>query len=155
MLMIALPFIDRRRERRLLRKPVALVAAVLVVVSMGTLTYKGATAKEALGAELVALVPQWAQKEGFANNPTAVAGAKLFAQSACLNCHTYNNVGGAQFGAPNLTEEGKKNRGIQWQIDHLKCPSCKTPGSPMPAFGFNDQQLKQIATFLEASKGTG
>jgi cytochrome c1 len=28
------------------------------------------------------------------------------------------------------------------------------PGSPMPSFAaFNDQQLKEIATFLEASKG--
>jgi mono/diheme cytochrome c family protein len=121
---------------------------------MGTLTYKGATAKEALASELLGLVPTWAQKEGFANNPTAVAGAKLFAQSACLNCHTYNNVGGSQLGAPNLTAEGAKHKGIQFQIDHLKCPSCVNPGSPMPSFaGFTDQQLKELATFLEASKG--
>ena len=99
-------------------------------------------------------MPTWAQKEGFANNPTAVAGAKLFAQSACLNCHTYNGVGGSQFGAPNLTAEGAKNKGIQFQINHLKCPSCVNPGSPMPSFaGFSDQQLKELATFLEASKG--
>jgi len=153
-IMIALPFMDRRRERRLVRKPVAVVAAILVVISMGTLTYKGATAKEALGAELVALVPGWADEEGFAGNATAVAGAKLFAQSACLNCHTYKGVGGSQFGAPDLTGEGAKNRGIQWQIDHLKNPSSKTPGSPMPSFaGFSDEQLTQLATFLEASKG--
>jgi mono/diheme cytochrome c family protein len=154
MLMNALPFNDRRRERRLLRKPVAVVAAILVVISMGTLTYKGATAKEALGAELVGLVPGWVQKESFADNSTAVEGAKLFAQSACLNCHTYQGVGGAQFGAPDLTAEGTKNRGVQWQIDHLKSPSSKTPGSPMPSFsGFSDEQLTQLATFLEASKG--
>jgi mono/diheme cytochrome c family protein len=127
---------------------------VLVVLSMGTLTYKGATAKEALGAELIALVPSWAEKEGFANDATAVEGAKLFAQSACLNCHTYNNVGGSQYGAPDLTAEGTKNRGMQWQIDHLKSPSSKTPGSPMPSFaGFTEQQLKELAKFLEASKG--
>jgi mono/diheme cytochrome c family protein len=153
-LMLSLPFIDRRRERRLLRKPVAVVAAILVVISMGTLTYKGATAKEALGAELIGLVPSWAQKGGFAGNATAVEGAKLFAQSACLNCHQFQGVGGAQFGAPDLTAEGTRNRGIQWQIDHLRSPSAKTPGSPMPSFaGFSDQQLKELATFLEASKG--
>ncbi len=153
-ILLALPFIDKRRERRLTRRPVAIVAAILVVISMGTLTYKGAIAKEALGAELVGLVPSWAQKEGFANNSTAVAGAKLFAQSACLNCHTYNGVGGSQFGAPDLTAEGARNRGIKFQIDHLKCPSCVHPGSPMPSFaGFSAQQLKELATFLEASKG--
>jgi mono/diheme cytochrome c family protein len=154
MLLLALPFIDLRAERRLSRRPVALVAAVLVVLSMGVLTYKGATAKEALGSELVSQVPSWAQKEGFANNPTAVAGAKLFAQSGCLNCHTYLGAGGSQLGAPDLSAEGSKNKGIDFQIRHLKCPSCVNPGSPMPKFdAFSEQNLREIATFLEASKG--
>src|SRR5437763_7069687 len=78
-LLLAIPFIDIRPERRLLRRPVALVAAVLVVISMGVLTYKGATAKEALGSELVGHVPKWAAKEHFTGNQQAIAGAKLFA----------------------------------------------------------------------------
>src|SRR5712692_3156526 len=136
----ALPFLDVRSERRLSRRPVAVVAAILVVVSMGVLTYKGAIAKEALASELVGQVQTWAKKEGFANNPTAVAGAKLFAQSACLNCHTYLNTGGSQLGAPNLTDIGSKHLGIDFQIRHLKCPPCETPGSPMPSFaGFSDE----------------
>ena len=49
--LIAVPFIDTRQERRLSRRPVAIVASILVVISMGVLTYKGATAKEALGSE--------------------------------------------------------------------------------------------------------
>jgi menaquinol-cytochrome c reductase cytochrome b/c subunit len=153
-LLLAIPFIDVRAERRLLRRPVAIVASILVVISMGVLTYKGATAKEALGSELLAKVPSWAKKEGFANNPTAIAGGKLFAQSGCLNCHTYNGVGGSQLGAPNLTAEGAKNKGIAFQIAHLKCPSCVNPGSPMPSFaGLGEDNLKKLATFLEASKG--
>jgi quinol---cytochrome c reductase cytochrome c subunit, bacillus type len=153
-LLLALPFIDLRRERRLLRRPVAIVAAILTVLAMGVLTYKGATAKEALGSELVTRVPAWAQVEGFAGNQEAVAGAKLFAQSGCLNCHLYNGDGGSQLGAPDLTAEGAKNKGIQFQIDHLKCPACVNPGSPMPSFAaFSDADLKKIATFLEASKG--
>ena len=64
-LLIAIPFLDVRAERRLLRRPVALIASVLVVFSMGVLTYKGATAKEALGSEIVGHVPAWAKKEGF------------------------------------------------------------------------------------------
>src|SRR6184192_2204008 len=62
-LLLAMPFIDLRRERRLLRRPVAIVTVVLVALSMGVLTYKGATAKEALGAELKAAVPGWIKKE--------------------------------------------------------------------------------------------
>jgi menaquinol-cytochrome c reductase cytochrome b/c subunit len=153
-MLLALPFVDLRRERRLLRRPVALIGLVLTVLAMGVLTYKGATAKEALGVENLVLVPKWAQTEGFTGNNEAVAGGKLFAQSGCLNCHTYNGAGGSQLGAPDLTAEGAKNKGVDFQIAHLKCPACVSPGSPMPSFAsFSDDQLKQIATFLEASKG--
>src|SRR5215204_782679 len=87
MLLLALPFMDLRSERRLLRRPVAIVAAILVVLSMGVLTWKGATAKEALGSELKAEVPHWVERQALPQN--AVAGANLFAESGCLNCHTY------------------------------------------------------------------
>ena len=89
LLIIALiiPFVDLRRERRLSRRPVAIVAAILVVVSMGVLTYKGATAKEALASEVVAAVPSWAQTQGFQDNEDAVAGAKIFASSGCSVRH--------------------------------------------------------------------
>jgi menaquinol-cytochrome c reductase cytochrome b/c subunit len=153
-ILLALPFMDLRSERRLLRRPVAIVTAVLVVVSMGVLTYKGATAKEALGSEILAHVPTWAKKEGFQGNQQAIAGAKLFAVSGCLNCHTYLGDGGHNLGAPELTAEGSKNRGIQFQIEHLQNPSSKTPGSPMPSFaGLGTARLTQLAHFLEASKG--
>jgi menaquinol-cytochrome c reductase cytochrome b/c subunit len=152
LLLLAIPFIDVRRERRLLRRPVAIAAAVLVAVSMGVLTYKGATAKEALGAELKAAVPGWVKKEKLP--PNAVPGANLFATSGCLNCHTYLGTGGSQLGAPDLTSEGSKNKGITFQIQHLKCPSCVNKGSPMPSFAdFGDANLRKIAIFLEASKG--
>src|SRR5215831_8332582 len=108
-LLIGLPFYDRRRERRPTRRPVAMVAAVLTIISMGVLTWKGATAKEALGSELVALVPSWAKQQGFEHNEKAVKGATLFAQSGCLNCHTYLGQGAGQLGAPNLSAIGKTN----------------------------------------------
>ena len=151
-LLLALPFMDLRRERRLLRRPVAVVAAILVVLSMGVLTYKGATAKESLGSENLAAVPQWVKKQNLPKD--AVPGAKIFAQAGCLNCHSYLNTGGGFAGAPDLTAEGAKNKGVQFQIDHLKCPSCVNPGSPMPSFaGLGQTPLHQLAVFLEASKG--
>jgi menaquinol-cytochrome c reductase cytochrome b/c subunit len=153
-LLLALPFIDIRPERRLSRRPVAIIAAILVVISMGVLTYKGATAKEALGSELLAHVPSWAKQQGFQNNPVAIKGARLFAVSGCLNCHVYLGDGGQNLGAPELTAEGAKNKGLAFQIAHLQCPACVNPGSPMPSFsGLGTARLRQIATFLEASKG--
>jgi quinol---cytochrome c reductase cytochrome c subunit, bacillus type len=151
-LMLVLPFLDRRQERRLSRRPVAVVITILTVIAMGTLTYKGATAKEALASEVVGAVPSWVKKNNLP--PAAVPGAKLFAQSGCLTCHTYLGTGSSNLGAPDLSAEGAKGRGIQFQIAHLKCPSCVNPGSPMPPFAsLGDANLRQIAIFLEASKG--
>jgi menaquinol-cytochrome c reductase cytochrome b/c subunit len=153
-ILLVLPFIDTRLERRLSRRPVAVVAAALTVLSMGVLTYKGATAQEAIASEVKAAIPSWAQKEGFAGNKEALAGANLFAESGCTNCHTYLGTGSTNLGAPDLTAEGAKGKGIQFQIDHLKCPSCVNPGSPMPPFAaLGETNLRALATFLEASKG--
>jgi len=153
-LLFALPFLDRHRERRLARRPVAVVAALLVIASMGILTYKGATAKESLASENIQNVPKWAQAQGFADDKQAVAGAGLFAESGCMNCHTYLGDGSSNLGAPDLSEEGTKGRGKEWQIEHIKNPQSKTPGSQMPPFTtFTDDQYDALATFLEASKG--
>jgi mono/diheme cytochrome c family protein len=154
MLLIALPFIDLRSERRPLHRPVAMVAGVLAILSMGILTWKGAVATEALGTENLLHVPAWAQKEGFAKDKQAVAGAKLFAVVGCLNCHTYLGIGNSNLGAPDLSAEGAKRKGVAFQIAHLKCPACVTKGSPMPAFANEGtKNLNDLATFLEASKG--
>ena len=154
LLLIALPFVDTRAERHPLKRPVIVIASILAIVSMGVLTYRGATAKESLGSENVANVPKWAAAEGYAGNATAVAGAKLFAQIGCMNCHTYNGSGSSNLGAPDLTAEGAKGRGIKFQLAHLRCPSCVHPGSPMPPWATQPPaNLTDLATFLEASKG--
>ena len=151
-LLLAMPFIDVRRERRLLRRPVAVVAAVLTVVSMGVLTWKGATAKEALASEVIADVPSWVKAEKLP--PAALPGAKLFATAGCTSCHTYLGTGSSNLGAPDLTAIGSRNLGIDFQIRHLQCPSCVNPGSPMPKFAsLGTARLHQLAVFLEASKG--
>jgi cytochrome c553 len=149
---LMLPFVDLRRERRLSRRPVAIVAAILVVISMGVLTYKGATAKEALASEVVAAVPQWAQTQGFQDNEDAVAGAEIFASSGCTACHTYLGTGTSNQGAPDLSDEGTKGRSKQQLMDYIRDPS-QFGNTVMPKFGFSDEQLGQLAEFLLASKG--
>jgi len=152
-ILIMLPFLDRRRERHLLRRPVAVIAAVLVVLSMGELTYKGATAKEALASEVVQAVPTWAQREGFAGNAQAVAGAKTFASSGCTACHTYLGTGSSNLGAPDLSAIGKSGQGPQFFSTYVTDPS-KFGNSVMPKFGSLGQaKLKQLGEFLSSSKG--
>src|SRR5215831_263369 len=151
-LLLLLPFLDRRRTRGLGSRPVALVAAVLVVLSMGVLTFKGATANEALASEVINDVPTWMTKNNLPQE--AHPGAVLFATSGCTACHTYLGSGGSNLGAPDLSNIGTRNLGIATQIKHLKDPSSVTPGSPMPSFAsLGTERLRQLAIFLEASKG--
>jgi menaquinol-cytochrome c reductase cytochrome b/c subunit len=158
-LLLTLPFTDLRRERRLLRRPVAIVTTILVVLAMGTLTYKGATAEEALGTELVEAVPEWAERQGFSEEELAVAGAELFAATGCAQCHVYLGVGSQNLGAPELTEIGAGDRGVEYFKSYVANP--QEFGNPvMPKYGeefggaLDDEQLTAIATFLHASKGT-
>ena len=152
-ILIALPFIDLRRERRLSRRPVAIVAAIVVVLAMGTLTYKGATAKEALASETIVLVPAWAETQGFADNEEAVAGAELFAVSGCLQCHTYLGTGGANLGAPDLTEIGATGRGVDYFQRYVTNPAEFGNTVMQPYAGLGQENLRKIAVFLDASKG--
>jgi mono/diheme cytochrome c family protein len=151
-LLIMLPFLDRRRVRKPSQRPVAMVAAVLTIISMGVLTWKGATAQEALASEVKQNIPRWIKDEKLP--PAAKPGAALFATAGCTACHTYDGAGGSNLGAPDLTDIGSRNLGLQFQIAHLKCPSCVNPGSPMPPFAsLGEERLHQLAVFLEASKG--
>lgn len=140
-LLIAWPFIDRGPERRIQKRPMSIMVGVAVIAFLGFMTYKGATSPEGGGAEPVVSIP--------ADDTEAIAGEVIFRENGCLSCHVVGS-NGAPGPGPDLTNEASKNRGIEWQIDHLKDPGSRTPGSSMPAFaGFTDEQYTQIATFLE------
>ena len=151
-LLLGLPFYDRRRERRPSKRPVAMVAAILTVISMGVLTWKGATAKEALGSELVLLVPSWAQQQGFTHDAKAKAGATLFAQSGCLNCHTYLGQGAGNLGAPDLSAIGKTNDAAFF-VQYLTNPAA-FGNKVMGSYSYlGTQNLSDLGAFLAASDG--
>ena len=155
LLLLALPFIDVGKERRPLRRPVAMVAAILTIITMGVLTYKGATAEESLASENVAAVPSWAVKQGFADNPQAVRGAKVFAQAGCMTCHTYLNAGSSNLGAPDMSDAGKSfNRGVDGFAEYIADPS-KFGNNVMPKFGgpsgLGDENLHALGVFLQSS----
>jgi menaquinol-cytochrome c reductase cytochrome b/c subunit len=153
-LLLGLPFYDRRRERRPSRRPVAMVAAVLTVISMGVLTYKGATAEESLGSQLIAdRVPnEWAQAQGFTGNERAEAGAELFAETGCLQCHTYMGSGAGNLGAPELSEIGSTND-ASFFVPFLTNPAAYG-NTVMGSYAYlGEENLAALAAFLEASKG--
>jgi menaquinol-cytochrome c reductase cytochrome b/c subunit len=149
-LLIALPFLDRRPERRLSRRPVAIVAVILTAVSMGVLTYKGAVAEE--GTEAVGDVPRWIEENNIPEGE-AQQGAEVFAESGCTNCHLYLGSGVANLGAPPLEDVGDRLGRAQLRA-YVENPR-QFGNQVMPVYGesLTAEQLDQIAAFLEASKG--
>ncbi|MEJ7570099.1 MAG: c-type cytochrome [Gaiellaceae bacterium] len=152
-LLLALPFLDLRRERRLLRRPVALVALILVVLSMGVLTYKGATARESLGSELIEAVPVWADRQGFTGEAEAVEGAEIFAQAGCAQCHLYLGTGSQNLGAPELTDIGAGERGPEYFARYVQNPAQFGNAVMPPYAGLGEENLQKLGVFLDASKG--
>jgi ubiquinol-cytochrome c reductase cytochrome b subunit/menaquinol-cytochrome c reductase cytochrome b/c subunit len=158
-LLFALPFLDRRRERRILRRPVAIVAIALTVATMGILTYKGATVAELAGGAAPQLVASWTVKNNLPKTPLVQKGATIFASAGCLNCHTYAGSGSSNLGAPDLTAIGKTNNAVFF-AQYVSNPR-KFGNNVMPVFGaanggsLSAAQLAQVGAFLAASKGGG
>jgi menaquinol-cytochrome c reductase cytochrome b/c subunit len=151
-LLLVLPFLDRRQERRPLHRPVAMVGLILTVITMGVLTWKGATAKEVgVNADVV---DKWIADN---NLPESVRpGAELFATSGCLNCHTYDGDGASNLGAPDLTDIGAQSgKDVPYFERYVADPSA-FGNNVMPKFAsLGEENLHQIAEFLAASKGGG
>jgi menaquinol-cytochrome c reductase cytochrome b/c subunit len=151
-LLFALPFIDRRRERRIARRPVAVVAALLVIASMGILTYKGATAEEP--SEVAGAVLCTENNLPCEEEEQVALGADVFAEVGCLNCHVYAGEGAQNIGAPELTDIGTAGRGEDYWVRWIQNPQAIKPGTQMPAFpNLTQEELEALAVFLEASKG--
>jgi mono/diheme cytochrome c family protein len=120
---------------------------------MGTLTYKGAVAKESTPSESLAMVDSWAASGGFTDNAAAVAGAEIFAQVGCQNCHTYQGSGGSI--GPDLTAIGKtSNRGVEGFATYVANPA-DFGNTKMPSFSdLGQDNLAKLGAFLQASQGS-
>ena len=127
-----------------------MLALLLAVLALRLLV--GIRERESLVTPPATSVHEWAEEQRLP--PAAVPGARLFAETGCLACHTYTGAGSANLGAPDLTREGRRGRGVAWRIRHLACPRCVGPDSAMPSFdALGRTKLRRLAVFLEASKG--
>ena len=129
----------------------AIIAALLTIVTMGVLTYKGAVAEEGTGA--TGDVARWIEENNI-TGAEAEEGAQLFAESGCTNCHTYLGSGVSNLGAPDLSAIGNDMDEAQLQA-YIANPR-EFGNQVMPVYGetLSEEQLGQIAAFLEASKGS-
>jgi cytochrome c oxidase subunit 2 len=85
----------------------------------------------------------------------AADGKAIFAQSACVGCHTIRGVSSGALG-PDLTTFGSRHTlaaGILPNtVDNvaawLKNPPALKPDAKMPALGLTDEQARAVATYL-------
>ena len=90
------------------------------------------------------------------HGPVALAGARVYGESGCTNCHTYGGVGSTELRAPDLTAEGAKGKSVARLVEFLRCPPCADSGSAMPPFkALGERRLRRLAVFLAVSKGGG
>jgi ubiquinol-cytochrome c reductase cytochrome b subunit len=123
------PFVSNRGERAPSRRPVAVLAVVVIYTVLGVLTYEGVTSPwspkmtawsgDAMPENLVRDRP-----------PLQLQGALVFQNKNCRNCHALEGSGGRR--GPDLTTVGKRLTYDQL-IDQV---SNGTPGGGnMPAYG--------------------
>jgi ubiquinol-cytochrome c reductase cytochrome b subunit/menaquinol-cytochrome c reductase cytochrome b/c subunit len=130
-LLFLLPFYDRSPERRIERRPVALIAGLTTIFAMAFLTYSGAVTGSPNSVDMkppASLTP--AQKATF------TAGELVVGQSGCLACHVIGENGNNGPG-PALTHIGTTLRPA------AIASTLRNPTAPMPSFAGLAKQYPQ------------
>jgi ubiquinol-cytochrome c reductase cytochrome b subunit len=149
--LLLVPFISNRGERAPSRRPVAVLAVIVIYSALGVLTYEGMTA------------PWSPQMTAWSGNPIPVTivqsstpvqlqGALVFQNKNCRNCHALDGVGGKR--GPDLTTVGTRLTRDQL-IDQV---SNGTPGGGnMPAYAkqLNPAEMTTLAQFLVSLRPSG
>jgi cytochrome c oxidase subunit 2 len=92
-------------------------------------------------------------------DPLAQQGKTLFAQSACVGCHTITGISAGQVG-PNLTHFGsRKSMAANMMANTpdnvaswIENPEHMKPGARMPNLGMRGEQSKALAAYLLSLK---
>jgi quinol---cytochrome c reductase cytochrome c subunit, bacillus type len=142
-LLVAWPFIDRGRDRRLSRRPWGVALGLSVPAVLIALTIAGAIAPGVLAGTNISANPQI----------NALPGAALIVKNGCSGCHQFPS-GGAQGPGTNLSNGSPKfgtdQKGLQAWISHVASDS----GTGMPPFGKTNTpaQIAQIAQVIASLK---
>jgi quinol-cytochrome oxidoreductase complex cytochrome b subunit len=142
-LLIAWPFLDTGRDRRLSRRPAGVALGLATPAVLIALTIAGGSAPGAISGTNIS------------KNPAinALPGSQLIADAACATCHTFPTGGASGPGsslANGSAKYGTDQKGLSQWIGHLASQS----GTGMPAFdqSFNQQQIDQIAQVIASLK---
>ena len=136
-LLFLLPFYDRSSERRIERRPIALVAGVVTIAAMAYLTYTGANTGSPNSVDLKPPSSLTASEKA-----TFTAGELVVGQSGCLACHVIGSNGNSGPG-PNLTHIGSL------LPSQAIASTLINPEAPMPSFKhLPPQKFQNLVGFL-------
>jgi quinol---cytochrome c reductase cytochrome c subunit, bacillus type len=142
-LLIAWPFLDTGRDRRLSRRPAGVALGLSVPAVLIALTIAGGSAPGALAGSNISANAQI----------NALPGAALIGEAACSTCHQFPSGGASGPGsslAKGSARFGTDQKALSDWISHGASDS----GTGMPAFdkSFNAKQIDQIAQVIASLK---
>jgi ubiquinol-cytochrome c reductase cytochrome b subunit len=143
-ILFLVPFLSNRGERAPSRRPVAVLAVIVIYTVLGALTYQGVTSpwSPKMTAWSGDPIPEMLVHH---STPLRLQGAAVFQNKDCRNCHALQGVGGQR--GPDLTTVGTRLTGGQL-IDQV---SNGTPGGGnMPAYGkqISPAEMTALVEFL-------
>lgn len=152
LVLLLLPFFDRKSIRSLTHRPVAAASMGVLLAGSGLLI--GAAVREEPKTVIVA-------EAGRPLTSVERSGRALFRRQQCGSCH---NIAGQKPvekkedtpDAPDLTEVGLKHSGA-WMHSYIEDPLRFHKDSKMPAFGpptLTHQEIEEITRYLTTLRGT-
>jgi ubiquinol-cytochrome c reductase cytochrome b subunit len=145
------PFVSNRGERAPSRRPMAVLAVIVIYTILGVLTYQGVTSpwSPKMTAWSGDPVPTNMVQR---STPLRLQGAAVFQSKDCRNCHALGGTGGER--GPDLTFVGTRLTRDQL-IDQI---SNGTPGGGnMPAYGkqISPAEMTALVEFLHNLRPPG
>jgi cytochrome c oxidase subunit II len=100
------------------------------------------------------------QQQSAVQDPSEVAGRRIFETQACMNCHTIRGTAATGRFGPDLTHLMSRSTIASGAVPNteanlrqwIKDPDSMKPGCLMPAMQLNDQQLDELTAYLETLK---
>jgi menaquinol-cytochrome c reductase cytochrome b/c subunit len=142
-LLIAWPFLDTGRDRRLSRRPAGVALGLSVPAVLIALTIAGGEAPGALAGSNISANAQI----------NALPGAALIGEAACSTCHQFPS-GGASGPGSSLAKGSARFGTDQKALSDWIAHGASDAGTGMPAFdkSFSKQQIDQIAQVIASLK---
>jgi len=132
--MLFWPFIDRRKSRSPASRPVAMTLGALFLVVVFSLL--GISVKNLYAVKRI--------------DPAVAHGKAIAARFGCTGCHRIHGEGGAV--GPDLSFVGDTRPEREWHLKHFRDPQSVSPGSIMPKFPLNDQELTDLTSYMLSLK---